>query len=53
MFNNYSHFLSTLQSKTIGHVLKCKQKGKRVFIDEIIRLTIMKMKRRMKNISRR
>ena len=37
--------------KIIGHILKNKQKNKRVFIHEIIGLIIMKVKIKMKNRS--
>ena len=39
--------------KIIGHILKNKQKNKRVYIHEIIQLIIMKMKMKMKNRSHR
>ena len=35
VFENYSHFSSTLSSKKIGHVLKNNQKYECVFIHEI------------------
>ena len=37
----------------MAHILKNKQKGKRVFIHEITRLTITKMKVKMKKRSHR
>ena len=37
--------------KVTEHILKNKQKGKCVYIHEIIRLSIMKMKMKIKNIS--
>ena len=40
-------------SKTIGHILKKKQKSKHVCIHEIMRIIMMKMKMRMKNRSYR
>ena len=48
------HILDTpYHPKIIGHILKNKQKNKCVCIHEIIRLTIMKMKIKMKNRSHR
>ena len=55
LFENYSHSSPKLSSKnngaTVGLILKNKKKNKCVYIHEIIRLTIMKMK--MKNRSHR
>ena len=48
---NYSHSLSTLSTKTIGYILKNKQKNKCVCIHEIIQLIVMKIKMKMKNIT--
>ena len=54
LFNeNYSYSWSTLSSKTIGHTLKNKQKNKCVCINQITRLTTMKMKIKMENRSNR
>ena len=53
LLNNYLHSSPTLSSKIIIHILKNKQKGKRVFIHEITWLIIMKMKMKMKNRSHR
>ena len=39
----------TYHPKIIGHILRNKPKSKRVFIDEITQLTIMKMKMKIKN----
>ena len=48
---NIIHILhSRYYSKIIGHVLKNKQKNKCVRIHEIIRLVVMKMKVKMKNV---
>ena len=49
LFENYSHSSPTLSSKTIGHILKNKQKNRRACVHKIIRLIIMKMKMKMKN----
>ena len=51
LFENYSHSSSKLSSKIIGHILKNKQKNKCACIHEIRRLTIIKMKMKMKNTS--
>ena len=51
LFENYSHFLSTLSSKNKRHISENKQRNKCVSIHEIIRLIIMKMKMEMKNKS--
>ena len=51
LFETYLHSLSTLPPKIIGHILKNKQKNKSVRIHEIIRLIMIKMKMKMKNIS--
>ena len=50
--DNYSHSLTTLSSthNSITHILKKKHKSKCVFIYETTRLTIMKMKMKMKKI---
>ena len=44
---------SPCHSKIIGHILKNKQKNKCVYIHKIIRLTIIRMKMKMKNRSHR
>ena len=49
LFENYSHFSSTISSKVMGHILKNKQKNKNFCIHEIIQLIIMKMKMKMEN----
>ena len=48
---NYSHFSSMLSFKTIGHILKTKQKNKHVCVLKILRLIIMKMRTKIKNRS--
>ena len=53
LFYNYSHSSTTLSSKIIAHILKNKRKSKCLFIHEITRLTIMKMKMKIKNRSHR
>ena len=49
LFENYSYSWSTLSSKIIGHILTNKQKNKCVCIHDIIRVSIIKMKMKMKN----
>ena len=49
LFENYSHSSSKLSSRTIGHILKNKQKTKCVCIQKIMRLVIIKMKMKIKN----
>ena len=49
LFENYSHFSSTISSKVMGHILKNNQKNKNFCIHEIIQLIIMKMKMKMEN----
>ena len=53
LFENYSHFSSTLLLKIIGHILKKKQVNKWVCFHDIMRLIIVKIDMRMKNRSRR
>ena len=52
LFENYSHSSFTLTSKTIGHILKNKQK-KVVYVHKIIQLILTKMKMKIKSRSHR
>ena len=49
LFENCSHSSFTLSSKNNRNILRKKPKSKCVCIHEIIQLTIMKMKMKMKN----
>ena len=40
LFENFSSSLSTLSSKTIGHILKNKQRNKCTCVHEIVRLKV-------------
>ena len=53
LFENYSHSSSTLSSKNNWTYSKNKQIKKCVFIQEIIRLIMIKIKMKMKNSSHR
>ena len=53
LFENYSHFSSTLSCKNNRTHSVSKQKNKCVCIHEIMRLTIIRMKMKMKNKSHR
>ena len=53
LFEKFSHSSSTLSPKTIGYILKNKQKKECAYVHKIIRLITMKMKMKIKNRSHR
>ena len=48
LFQNFSHFSSTLSSRHNGHILKNRQKNKYACIHQMTQLLITKMKMKMK-----